>query len=263
MDEAPRVEEPARAGRGLRSDAERNRLLLIGAASKVFAEQGLDASLNEVARRAGVGVATLFRRFPTRDDLVTAVFADKMAAYEQAVAAALADPDPWHGFCAFVERVCQMQAEDRGFADVLTATFPIAEGLQAARDRSALALAELLDRAKQTGKLRSDFVHQDLPLILMANAGVITGTRDAAPDAWRRLLAYLLQAFTADAAQPLPAPPTPQQMYRALLRLNPRPEPPTHQRLSETTLPGHPSRCSHSSRVSAVGDHAGQVRQAP
>ena len=221
MQQEGQAEEPAPSGRGLRVDAERNRLRLIDAAREVFAEQGLDASLNEVARRAGVGVATLFRRFPTRDDLVTAVFADKMAAYERATAAALDDPDPWHGFCAYVERLCEMQAEDRGFADVLTATFPLAKGLQAARDRAALALAELIDRAQKVGKLRADFVHQDLPLVLMANAGVVNGTREAAPDAWRRLLAYLLQGFAAEAAQPLPAPPTREQMYLALLRLSP------------------------------------------
>jgi AcrR family transcriptional regulator len=208
------------AGEGaLRADAERNRCRIISAAREVFAERGLDASRNEIARRAGVGVATLFRRFPTRDDLITATFADKMAAYADAIDEALADPDPWHGFCAYVERVCQMQAEDRGFTDVLTVTFPTAKGFEAERDRSAAGLAELIARAKASGRLRPDFAHQDLPLILMANAGVVTGTRDAAPDAWRRLVGYLLQACEATAAHPLPDPPTQGQMYRALIRL--------------------------------------------
>jgi AcrR family transcriptional regulator len=207
-------------GTGLRADAERNRERVLSAAREVFAEQGLDASTNEIARRAGVGVATLFRRFPTRDDLVGAAFADKMSAYAAALDDALADPDPWHGFCGFIERVCQMQADDRGFADVLTMTFPTAKALEAERDRSALALAELLDRAKATGRLREDFVHQDVPLILMANAGVVAGTRDAAPEAWRRLVGYLIQSFAAEAARPLPDPPTTTQMYRALMRLS-------------------------------------------
>src|ERR1700712_1330894 len=91
--------------RTLRADAERNRRRLIEAAREVFAEHGLDASTNQIARRAGVGVATLFRRFPTRDDLITATFADKMHAYAQAIDAALADPDPWQGFCGYIERV--------------------------------------------------------------------------------------------------------------------------------------------------------------
>ena len=203
--------------RGLRSDAERNRRRVVQAAREVFAEQGLDASTNEIARRAGVGVATLFRRFPTRDDLVAAAFADKMTAYITAAEDALADPDPWQGFCDYIERVCGLQAEDRGFADVLTMTFPTAKVLEEQRNRSWTLLAQLLEKAKATGRLRPDFVHQDVALILMANAGVVTATGDAAPDAWRRLVGYLIQSFAADHARPLPEPPTPRQMYRALL----------------------------------------------
>jgi AcrR family transcriptional regulator len=105
--------ERSAAESGLRADAERNRERVLSAARKVFAEQGLEASTNEIARRAGVGVATLFRRFPTRDDLVGAVFADKMSAYAAAIDDALADSDPWHGFCGFIERVCRMQAGPR------------------------------------------------------------------------------------------------------------------------------------------------------
>ena len=220
MSEKPAAERSA-AGGGLRADAERNRQRVLSAARQVFAEQGLDASTNEIARRAGVGVATLFRRFPTRDDLVGAAFADKMSAYAAAVDDALTDTDPWQGFCGFIERVCQMQADDRGFADVLTMTFPTAKALEEERDRTARALAALLDRAKATGRLREDFAHQDVPLILMANAGVVMATRDAAPEAWRRLVGYLLQSFAADAARPLPDPPTTSQMYRALMRLAP------------------------------------------
>ena len=217
------MSEKVGSGRGLRVDAERNRERVLDAAREVFAEQGLDGSTNEIARRAGVGIATLFRRFPTRDDLVEAVFADKMSAYTAAIEDALADPDPWHGFCGYIERVCRMQADDRGFADVLTMTFPTAKGLEQERNRAAHALTELLERAKAAGRLRADFAHQDVPLILMANAGVVTATRHAAPDAWRRLVGYLIQAFAAEAAHPLPDPPTRTQMYRALLRLPNRP----------------------------------------
>jgi hypothetical protein len=130
-----------------------------------------------------------------------------------------AGPDPWHGFCDYVERVCRMQAEDRGFADVLTMTFPSAKALEKQRNRSAELLAQLLEKAKAAGRLREDFTHQDVPLILMANAGVVTATKDAAPEAWRRFVGYLVQSFAAEAAQPLPDPPTQRQMYRALMRL--------------------------------------------
>lgn len=171
---------------------------------------------------AGVGVATLFRRFPTRDDLVGAVFADKMAAYLAAAEEPLLEPDAREGFCGYIERVCRMHADDRGFADVLTLAFPTAKGLETERDRAAHALAELIERAQATGGLRHDFVHQDLPLILMANAGVVTATRDAAPEAWRRLVGYLVQAFAADNTQPLPKAPTRRQMSPALTRLTER-----------------------------------------
>ena len=207
------------AGRELRADAERNRERVVEAACEVFAEQGLQASTNEIARRAGVGIATLLRRFPSREDLIAATFSEKIRQYAEALDEALADPDPWHGFCVYIERVCQMQADDRGFADVLTRTFPATKGLEKERRRSLKSLAELIERAKNDGRLRDDFVPQDVPLILMANAGVVTATRDAAPEAWRRLVGYLIQSFATEAAEPLPDPPTHRQMHRVLIRL--------------------------------------------
>jgi AcrR family transcriptional regulator len=207
--------------RTLRKDAERNRSRIVAAAREVFAERGLAVPLDEVARRAGVGVATLYRRFPTRADLISGVFETKMAAYADSVEQAHADPDPWAGFCALVERLCAMQAEDRGFTDVLTLTFPTHKRFEAARDRAFHSFVKLADRAKAAGELRADFVPEDLAMLLMANAGVINATGDMAPQTWRRLVAYLLQSFAAASAEPLPDPPSPAQMYRALLRLQP------------------------------------------
>lgn len=206
------------SGTGLRVDAERNRRRIIATAREVFAEQGLDVAMEDIARQAGVGVGTLYRRYPTRADLIAAAFEPKMAAYAEAARDALADADPWHGFCGYVERICAMQAGDRGFTTVLTMTFPTAKQFEADRDRAFADLTTLVDRAKTAGKLRADFSTEDMPMFLMANAGVLTATADAAPDTWRRLVGYLLQACAADAAQPLPDPPTPRQMYRAMLR---------------------------------------------
>jgi AcrR family transcriptional regulator len=203
----------------LRADAQRNRARIVDAARRVFAEDGLGASLNEVARRAGVGVATLFRRFPTREDLIAATFADSMARYAALIETALADPDPWHGFCDYVRAVCAMQAGDRGFTDVLTRSFPSAKEFEVQRDKAFRRFTELIDRAKQTGGLREDFVAEDLPILLMANAGVVAATTGSAPETSPRLVAYLLQAFAAQAAEPLPEPPPPRRMYRALRRL--------------------------------------------
>jgi AcrR family transcriptional regulator len=206
-------------GRPLRADAERNRQRLIAAAREVFAERGLHVPMEDIARHAGVGVATLYRRFPTRAHLIAGAFETKMCAYADAVAQAMAEPDAWAGFCGYLERVCAMQAEDRGFANVLIMTFPLDKRFEAERDRAFRGFAELAGRAKAAGKLREDFVVEDLALMLMANAGVIAGTADAAPGAWRRFAGYMIQAFSASNTAPLPPPPTPTAIYRALLHL--------------------------------------------
>jgi AcrR family transcriptional regulator len=203
---------------GLRVDAERNRQRILAAAREAFAEGGLDVPMDEIARRAGVGVGTLYRRYPTRADLVAAAFEQKMLAYAEAAGNALAEPDPWRGFCEYVERVCAMQAEDRGFNLVLTMSFPTAKRFEADRDRSFADFLTVVDRAKATGRLRADFVAEDIVMFLMANAGVLTATADAAPETSRRLVAYFLQACAATAAAPLPDPPAPRRMYRAMLR---------------------------------------------
>jgi AcrR family transcriptional regulator len=205
----------------LRADAERNRQLLLQAAREVFADQGLDASSKEIARRGGVGIATLYRRFPTRQDLLVATFGPKLAAYTEAIDRALKDPDPWRGFCDYLTAITGMQQGDRGFRDILTQAFPNARELRAQRDRVYHGVAELIERAKATGRLREDFVPEDVPLLLMANAGVVAATAEHAPESSDRLVGYLLQAFASAAASELPPPATPQRMYRALTRHQP------------------------------------------
>lgn len=204
----------------LRTDAERNRTRILAAARQVFAERGLEASMNAIAKRAGVGIATLYRRFPCRERLIAQVFAERMEAYARAIETALADPDPWHGFCWYVEEVCAMQAADRGFGDVLTLSLPTSKAFEATRAEAYRAFDELVTRAQATGRLRPDFTHQDMVLVLMANAGVLNATGDAAPDAWRRLVGYLLDAFDATpGAVPLPPAPSNIALYRAMLKL--------------------------------------------
>jgi AcrR family transcriptional regulator len=202
----------------LRVDAERNRQRIIAAAREAFAEGGLDVPMDEVARRAGVGIGTLYRRYPTRADLVAAAFEPKMATYAKAAHDALAEPDPWRGFCGYVQRVCAMQAEDRGFTTVLTMSLPTAKRFEAERDRAFADFTVLVDGAKAAGRLRADFAAEDMVMFLMAHAGVLSATADAAPETSPRLVAYFLQACAAKAAEPLPAAPTPQRMYRAMLR---------------------------------------------
>jgi AcrR family transcriptional regulator len=199
----------APAERGLRADAAGNRRRIVEAARAVFAEHGIGAPLDEVARRAEVGRATLHRRFPTRDALVAAAFEDRMAEYAEAAVAALAEPDPWTGFRGFVERVCAMQARDRGARDVLTMSFPHAKGLEELRDRAYRDFVAVIGRAQAAGQLRADFVPEDLVMLQMANAGLMRGLGEHAPSAWQRFVGLVLDGCRADAAHPLPAPPSP------------------------------------------------------
>ena len=220
MAQRPRPAHEQGAG-ALRADAERNRERILAAARDVFAERGLDAPLEAIARRAGVGQATLYRRFPTRQDLLVAAFGPKLAAYTEAIDRALKDPDPWRGFCDYLTAITGMQQGDRGFRDILTQAFPDARELRAQRDRVYHGVAELIERAKATGRLREDFVPEDVPLLLRANAGVVAATAEHAPESSDRLVGYLLQAFASAAAGELPPPATPQRMYRALSRHQP------------------------------------------
>ncbi|MGW0819586.1 TetR/AcrR family transcriptional regulator [Streptomyces viridiviolaceus] len=219
---APDQTPQEQPGTGLRADAERNRDRILAAARRLFAAEGLGVSMAAVAREAGVGKATLSRRFATREELITAVFADRMDGYAAAVTNALATPDPWRGFTGYIQAVCAMQAADRGFADVLTMTFPAAKALEARRTEAYNGFLRLADRAKATGHLRQDFVPEDLVILLMANAGVVAAAGDAAPDTWRRLVGHMLRSYATPGA-PLPTladAPAPTALYRAMVRLD-------------------------------------------
>ncbi|MCA2226180.1 TetR/AcrR family transcriptional regulator [Nonomuraea aurantiaca] len=214
---------PDPSAQGLRIDARHNRDRILAAARRVYARDGIEASMASVAREAGVGIATLFRHFPAREDLVAAVFADTMQTYADAATTALADPDPWRGFTWYIETVCGMQAADRGFAEVLTMTFPSARALEAKRDEAYRGFSDLVVRAKEAGRLRPEFTTEDLVILLMANAGVIAATAGAAPEAWRRLVGCMIQSYAVpDPAntEPLPPAPTPTALYRAMIRLS-------------------------------------------
>lgn len=190
----------------LRSDAAENRGRIVEVARELFAARGLDVQMATIARRAGVGVATLYRRFPTKESLISEAFADQFDTCLGAVDEALADPDPWHGLCTAIEKICAMQAVDRGFSAAIMAAFPDAFDIERARSRAVRGVAELVERAKQAGQLRADFVPDDLTLVLMANNGIVAATPEATLAASRRLVAYLLNSFRAGQSGPLPPP---------------------------------------------------------
>ena len=206
----------------MRADAARNRGRILKAAQKAFAERGLDVPLEDVADRAGVGIATVYRRFPSREDLIAACFEHRVEEYARAAEDALQAPDGWSGFRSYVERICAMQAADRGLKDVLTRTFPDARALEAHRARGYELSVRLIERAQAEGTLRADLVPQDLVLLLMANAGVVQGTGTAAPDAPPRFVALLLDGLRSEGASELPPPPSPRQMMRAMRGLRRR-----------------------------------------
>lgn len=205
----------ASSGR-LRKDAERNRLRVLDAAREVFSEQGLQAPTVDISRRAGVGIATVYRRFPTRHDLITATFEDKMAAYLETLDEASSDPDPWRAFRAHIERVCAVQVEDRGFAYALTTAFASGGIFEAERDHAYGVFAELVRRAQESGQLRPDFRPEDLPVLLMAHAGVIEPRGEASERAGRRLVAYMVQAFASTHDEPLPPVPSAEELHSVM-----------------------------------------------
>lgn len=178
----------------LRADAERNRVALVAAAREIFGEHGLDASLDEIARRAGVGNATLYRRFPTRRDLIAEVFAGQMAEYVELAELALHEPDPWAAFVGYLTRLFELQAADRGLSELLVSTsFDDDDRLAALRAAAQRGATEVIERAQAAGVLRPDFTRQDIGILMRANAGVVQ--RSADPNAWKRQLMLLLDGL--------------------------------------------------------------------
>lgn len=213
--------EKQKGAGSLRRDAERNRQQILAAAQELFAERGLDVPLEEVARRAGVGIATLYRRFPVRQALIEEVFSPRLEQAVQAAEEALVMDDAWEGFVTYVQRLCTMQAEDFGVRDLLTTTFASARGLEESRRRGYIVLAQLISRAKEQGTLRADFSPEDLLFLLIANRAFLAATSGIKRTAWKRYVALFLEGCRAEGAHPLPEPPlSERQMFRAMLVLS-------------------------------------------
>ena len=181
--------------RALRADAEANRQRILVGARQVFLESGLDAPVQAVARRAGVSTATLYRRFPNRDDLVAEVFAQEVLDCVDAVVLAARDPDAWRGFRTVVEELLALDAVNRGLVGGVLATPSRRSVVEGARPRAEEAFAGLVRRAKEQGELRADFTRADLDLVLAANAGFGRFEPTARRAASRRFAEVVLRAF--------------------------------------------------------------------
>jgi AcrR family transcriptional regulator len=180
-----------------RSDALDNRDRIRDTARAVFAAEGLNVPMREIARRAGVGTATLYRHFPTKELLAIEAFRDQMHACHAIVEEGLADPDPWHGFCLVFEKICALHARDRGFTAAFFSAFPRAMNLAAEREYALVSMSDLARRAKDTGRLRPDFVLDDLVLMLKAHGGIEASSPASRIRASRRFAALTIEAFQA------------------------------------------------------------------
>jgi AcrR family transcriptional regulator len=208
----------------VRQDAQRNRERVIAAARAVYAEQGVEAPLDVIARRAEVGNATLYRRFPGRAALIEAVFGDGLAATIEAGERARAAADPWAGLTAYLERTFEGLATDRGITDLMTTAMPGVPTLEALHVHNAETIGGLLARCRREGIARADVAVEDVLFALAALGRAVPAAETAAPGSWRRLLALFLDGLRAEGACPLPGEPlTREGLKHALDELHPGP----------------------------------------
>jgi AcrR family transcriptional regulator len=210
----PRMTASA-ASAGARSDARRNRERIVAAARDLFASHGVDVPTREVASRAGVGVGTLYRHFPARDDLVDAVLEEEFEELIALAESALAEDDAWRGFTRFVEEALQRHACNRGLKDVVETHVHGRQRATAMRSRIRELAARLVARAQEDGALRRDFTPQDIAPIFWACDRVSELAGEVAPDVWRRHLGFVLDGLRSERPTPLAqAPLTQAQLVR-------------------------------------------------
>jgi AcrR family transcriptional regulator len=192
----------------LRRDAQSNLERVLAAAAEVFATQGLNATLADVAKHAGVGVGTVYRRFANKDDLIYEVYADQIRAGEQLARAASTAPDVWDGFVRFFERSIEMLANDRGLRELTTGGVTSSLGWARGTPPDRLAalmhenhqtmgthLSKLVRRAKKAGVLRADFHATDMMVLSVGVQAAIALGGTERPDLHRRALGYILDGL--------------------------------------------------------------------
>ena len=192
--------------RPLRRDAKENQERILVAARGAFAELGIDATVEEIATRAGVGMGTLYRRFPTKDLLVDAIFEEHLDDMASAATRALEAPDGWEGLIEYLRYVVHLQATDRGLTDIVGAQLRTEERVAQARSRLRPLVQSLIERAQQGGRLRGDVVYEDISVLLWTTGRVADATRDIAPKFWQRHLALVIDGLRAAGASALPQP---------------------------------------------------------
>jgi AcrR family transcriptional regulator len=210
-----------------RRDAQERRTRLIAAAQREFAARGVDASLERIARNAGVAIGTLYRHFPTRLDLLMAAFEPRLQEFLEEADKALEMNDPWEGLVRYLENLFRVQAGDRGFNDFLSRRFPGSAETERIHDQLCRQIEEVLTRAQEAGRARRDITQADIVNLIWSNGRMIDATSTTAPNAWRRQLHLMLDAYRAERAHPIPEPPmTGEQLYDAMVHLGKQEEKP-------------------------------------
>lgn len=207
-----------------RRDARERRDKLIAAAQREFAAHGVDASLEKIAREAGVAIGTLYRHFPTRLDLLMAAFEPRLREFLDGAHQALEMDDPWEGFVSYLENLFGVQAGDRGFNDFLSRRFTDNAETERIHDQMCRQIEDVLARAQEAGAVRPDITQADIVNLIWSNGRIIDATSTTAPHAWRRYLYLMLDAYRAERAHSIPEPPmTDDQLYDAMVHLSQAP----------------------------------------
>lgn len=194
--------------RPLRKDAERNRQRILDAARELFAERGLCVTLNDIAHHAGVGVGTVYRRFPDKAQLIDELFEQRLDEIAELAQRAADNPDAWEGLTGFLTRMLEFQAEDRGLKELIFGTPGTRARAARLRERLLPVAAGVIERAQRAGQLRADFGPSDMPLLQLIVGTAIDIARDIDPELWRRYLELVLQGMRANPGPP-PALSTP------------------------------------------------------
>ncbi|WP_410623047.1 TetR/AcrR family transcriptional regulator [Amycolatopsis sp. cmx-8-4] len=204
---------PAAPARPLRRDAELNRRRILQAAREVFGRRGLEATLDDIAHHAGLGVGTVYRRFPSKEHLVEAMFAERMEEIGDLAADALKAEDAWEAFVSFTWKAAELHSTDRGLREIMLSNKFGHEHVADAKARMVPLITQLVERAKAAGGLRADFSPTDIPLLHMMVGSVVEFTCAVDPSLWRRCLGMLLDGLRAEPgkATELPHPPLDEQ----------------------------------------------------
>jgi AcrR family transcriptional regulator len=194
--------------RPLRRDAEQNRQRIMAAAREVFAQRGFDATLDEIADNAGLGVGTVYRRFPNKAALIDALFEESFARILELARAAAEQPDAWQGLVGLLSSLSELQAADRGLRDLMLSQRVSETRAAQLRDTMKPVLDPMVRRAQEQGALRCDFAAVDIPILQLMIAVACDFTRSSDPENWRRYLVLVLDALCQrrDGPTPLPRP---------------------------------------------------------